>query len=438
MMNSIRSYLVIMLIAAFALVSFLASLNGYLSSMDETKKLLDMQLLRVSDILMSTDNADSAMLSTGRSDGRLVFQVWQAGQLLVRSQAAPESPINEFVTGFRHANFSGYRWRTLTRVTDNNRWYILAERTDLRHLVAEKAVLKFVVPLLLWLPVAAALIWILVSWGLRPLRDLSRQINLKRSDDLEPLNYPNPPRELIELLDSTNSLLNRLSAAFDREKHFASHAAHDLRTPLSVLKVHLHNLAQELPPGHSGLAHANEGVERMHHLVEQILNVHRTNPEIIKANFQPLNLHLLAQRVTASAWPAFEARKQTLSLSGESVTISGDEALLEILLQNLLDNARKYTPDGGEIKVYAGPAEPGLARLCVQDSGPGIAPNQRQRVFERSYRLDSDTGDGSGLGLAIVKHVVQLHNANCVLSRSTFSTGLAVTVDFPNNLAAPL
>ena len=226
----------------------------------------------------------------------------------------------------------------------------------------------------------------------------------------------------------------RLSAAFDREKHFAAHAAHELRTPLSVLKVHLHNLSQDLPAGNTALAHANAGVERMHHLVEQILDLNRTNPEVIKANFRTLDLHSLAQRVTASSWPAFSLKDQNLSLNGDAVSMLGDESLLETLLQNLLDNANKYTPIGGDIRVTVRNLG-GKPQLLVEDSGPGVSAEHQKRVFERFYRAtDEEQAEvsGAGLGLAIVQHIVALHNAEISLGKSCFESGLAVTVNFPS------
>jgi two-component system sensor histidine kinase QseC len=432
-MNSIRATLVATLLAAFTLISFLAALNGYLGSMSEAEHLMDTQLQYSSEILLATSGAGERASAAPADSGDFAFQVWREGALLLHSPGAPEAPITGFTPGFDYANFGGYRWRTLTRAAGDGRWCQVAERADLRHLVAEKVVLESVLPLLLWLPVSALSIWVLVGWGLRPLRDLSRQINLRRSDDLQPIHQQAPPAELVQLIESTNSLLARLAASFEREKHFASHAAHELRTPLSALKVHMHNLAAELPPGHAGLAHANAGVERMHHLVEQILDLNRTNPEIIKAHFRPLDLHALAQRVTAAAWPGFAARQQTLSLDGAAVNMAGDEVLLETLLNNLLNNAAKYTPGGGEIQVCTDRVD-GVARLVVEDSGPGIPAGERERVFERFYRSPADgesTPAGSGLGLAIVHHIVQLHNATIRLGDSRLGRGLAVTVDFP-------
>ncbi|MEH6592823.1 MAG: ATP-binding protein [Halioglobus sp.] len=431
-MNSIRWSLVIMLIAAFTLVTFLAALNGYLASMAEAEKLMDSHLRQSVQLLQGNEGAEYGAGAVSLGTDEFAFQVWRGENLVARSAAAPEQLISDKVAGFRYTNFSGYRWRTLTQTDGVDRWYIVAERADFRHMLAEKVVLESIVPLLLWLPVSAILIWVLVGWGLRPLRHLSEQINLKRSDDLEPINQDDPPVELVQLIDSTNSLLERLSSAFEREKHFAAHAAHELRTPLSVLKVHLHNLAAELPSGHVGLGHVNLGVERMHHLVEQILDLNRTNPEIIKASFHELDLHSLAQRVTAAAWPSFAAKQQNLALKGESVLMYGDEMMLETLLQNLLDNANKYTPSGGEVLVSVSCAN-GQPCLLVEDSGTGISQEEQPLVFDRFYRVNRhsvNNASGSGLGLAIVQHIVQLHNAEIVLGKSQFGSGLAVTVKF--------
>ncbi len=431
-MNSIRVSLVTMLVAAFSLTSFLAALNGYRSSVVETQKLMDSQLRHAGAMLEVTSFSSDSSQRPIENNPEFIFEIWRNGKLVSSPSQTPIYSMENMKEGFRDANYSGYRWRTLTRKVDANSWYVVGERADLRNALAERVALESIIPLLLWLPVSALLIWVLVGWGLRPLRNLSAQINLKRSDDLEPIYENNPPVELVQLINSTNSLLSRLSASFEREKHFASHAAHELRTPLSVLKVHLHNLAGELPENHSGLVHANAGVEKMHHLVEQILDLNRTNPDIIQRSFKSLDLHSLAQRVTAAMWPSFSRKSQAISLDGSTVLMSGDESVLETLLQNLLDNASKYTPEAGDINVTVG-VDSGRAFLRVEDSGPGISSGDQVRVFERFYRGEKNgrlAVNGSGLGLSIVAHIVQLHSAQISLGDSQYESGLAVTVMF--------
>lgn len=433
-MTSIRRTLVVMLVAAFTLVSFLAALNGYRASMARAEQLLDTQLHYAMEILQASEPAPSAGEAGSTGSGEIVFQVWEAGRLQAHSPGAPTSPVAAFTAGLDYNNFSGFRWRTLTGQDQRGRWLMVGERADLRHLIAEQVVLEAVVPLLLWLPVAAGLIWVVVGWGLAPLRQLSEAINRKASDDLSPLGISTPPAELAPVLAATNALLLRLAGALQREQQFAAHAAHELRTPISVLKVHLHNLEQELPAGSESLRHANAGVERMQHLVEQILDLGRTQPDLIQANFQRLDLHALARQVTADLWPAFAGRQQALSVSGQPVHILGDPAMLDILLRNLLDNAGKYTPRGGEVQVLVEPDGQGGAQLVVADSGCGVPAAERGRVLERFYRSAGQEGaasTGAGLGLTIVQHITRLHRARLVLTEGLDGRGLGVTVAFP-------
>ena len=207
-MNSIRASLVAMLVATFTLVSFLASLNSYQSSMIAAETLLDGRLQHASDVLQIVGRIDSADMLIQQQNEDFAFQVWRDDNILLQSRGSPQSVINDLVPGFRYANFAGYRWRTLTSYSSDGHWFIVAERADLRHMLAEKLVLESILPLLLWLPIAAILTWVLVGWGLRPLRDLSRQINRRRSDDLQSIEYFNAPTELLPLISSTNSLLH--------------------------------------------------------------------------------------------------------------------------------------------------------------------------------------------------------------------------------------
>lgn len=443
-MTSIRVSLVAMLIAAFTLVSFLAALLGYRASMDRAEDLLDTQLRYAVDILRYQEGgvarvngpgpeADSPEPGTNRleSGEGFAFQVWRNGQLLQQVGVPGREPMARFESGYDYANFGGFRWRTLSVAGADGTWYQVAERADLRFTLAERVVMESVLPLLTWLPVAAVLIWFLVGWGLAPLRSLSQQINRKASDDLEPLVFPTPPAELRPVVGSTNALLARLSSALQRERDFASHAAHELRTPISGLKIHLHNLSQDLPADHPSLAHMRADIDRMQHLVEQVLDLSRTQPELMRGHFASVNLHALAERVAASLWPLFSDAGLSLSLGGGDCAVHGDEVMLDTLLRNLLDNARKYAGRGSEVEVTTGVFE-GRPCLVVTDDGPGIPAARREQVFRRFYRLDDSSGvGGAGLGLAIVWQIAQLHGAQVQLDTPPSGRGLAVRVCFP-------
>ncbi|MBN7798096.1 sensor histidine kinase [Parahaliea mediterranea] len=430
-MKSIRASLVAMLVAAFTLVSFLAALLGYRASMDKAEDLLDSQLRYVAEILQAVDTTGAAARAAPDTEG-LAFQVWREGSLVRYSAGLDEAPIVRLETGYGYANFAGFRWRTLARSDGAGTWYLVAERADLRYILAERVIMESILPLLTWIPVAAVVIWVLVGWGLRPLRALSEQINRKASDDLSPLSFPDPPTELAPVIRSTDALLARLSSALQRERDFASHAAHELRTPVSGMKVHLHNLSEELP-AHPSLAHLRSDVARMQHLVEQILDLARSQPEQIGRSFVTVDLHHLAERVTASLWPDFTEAGVSLSLAGQACQVHGDEGLLETLLRNLLENACKYGGRGVEVEVFTTDSAQGPV-LTVVDSGPGIPPHERERVFSRFYRaVDSDRKavSGAGLGLAIVMQIAQLHGATVALGEREGGAGLSVEITFP-------
>jgi len=279
------------------------------------------------------------------------------------------------------------------------------------------------------------IIWIAISVGLKPLRQLTEQLANKQAEDLSPINIESVPKELDQLVLTGNDLLSRLDHAFQREQRFASDAAHELRTPISVLKVHLHNLESNLGDDHTEVFAMQEGLERLEHSVEQILALYRTSPDKAAVEFDSLDLHAMTQQIIADSYDAFEQKQQTITLSGEESVVYANAFALSTLIKNLLSNANKYTPENGhvvvDVKRYAGGV-----RLCVEDSGVGIPEEAYQRVFDRFYRIDGDRHGsgvaGCGLGLAIVKHIIDLHGGTVMLSKSHFESGLSVTIDLPS------
>ena len=172
----------------------------------------------------------------------------------------------------------------------------------------------------------------------------------------------------------------------------------------------------------------------MEHLVEQILSLYRTTPDQYMANFEYLNLYEITQQSIAQQYSTFETKDQQIELFGNSAWLQCDRFTIETLLNNLISNASKYTPEHGQIEISIS-EDDDYIRLKIEDSGPGIPEDKYHRVFDRFYRLDGDQHDsdieGCGLGLSIVQHIVQLHHGEIQLSHSKFPTGLAITVAFP-------
>ena len=269
------------------------------------------------------------------------------------------------------------------------------------------------------------------------MRLLSDNLSAKKIDDLSPINLPQQHNELSPVLDTLNQLFERLDGAFLREKRFASDAAHELRTPLSVLKINAHNLALELnqrPSASANMQYLQQGIERMSHVIEQILLLNRTNPQQYQGQFKPLHSQALCQTAIASVFAQIEAKHQDIELLGSDAIIQGDEFSLGILLQNLISNASKYSPAKSLIKVVLYRLD-GHPIIQVEDAGPGIEESEYHRVFERFYRIGGDRHSsntpGCGLGLAISKHIAQLHNGTLTLGRSAQLSGLSIALVLP-------
>jgi two-component system sensor histidine kinase QseC len=456
-MNSIRVYLVVVILAAITLFSFIAALRGYQSSMQEADRLFDKQLLDTARLIANIHTENTARNIS--HDSAIAFQVWQGEELKAWSSNAPDKPLGPLEAGFGYANFGGLRWRTIAYHDPlTGYWVLAAERTDLRYTLAENVILKSIFPILIGLPIIGLLIWLIVSQGLRPLRNLANMLGSKQPEDLSPLVIDSPRRELAKIIGSSNGLLQRLETSLQRERQFASDAAHELRTPISALKVQLYNLEQNLGV-HSAVEELNATADRLAHIVEQILALYRSSPDQYNASFVSIDLASLAQEVMAEEYSSFDRKQQTLEFHGDSAVIQGDRFALATLIQNLLSNASKYTPAGGRIEVSIeqrphaaglagtsnGSRESGVPRgeviLSVADSGPGVSEAQREMVFNRFYRVGGDRHEsgesGCGLGLAIVKRIVELHHGRIEVSDSANLGGAVFEIRFPAFFASP-
>jgi len=432
-MKSIRVFLVAVILAVITLFNFMAALKGYQSSMDEADRLFDKQLLDTAKLIAFVYTGDTG--NHTRYDSTFAFQVWQQGELVASSVNASSEPIAPLTSGFDFNNFDGYRWRTVAHFDVVNRyWVVAAERTDLRYTLAENVVMESIFPVLLGLPLVGLLIWLIVGQGLKPLHKLADELGNKQPADLSPLEYDSSSMELKRIVLSSNQLLKRLEGSLLREKQFASDAAHELRTPISVLKVQLHNISKELPDTDQNVLKLTETAERLGHIVEQILDLYRSSPDQFNATLTTINLDDLVREILAQEYPRFDAKDQTLEFHGKDCFIQGDRFAITTLLLNLLSNANKYTPTGGQVAVSTRESG-GRVILSVEDSGCGIPKQQHETVFERFYRVGGDrhqSGEpGCGLGLAIVQRIVRSHNASISISHSGFETGSAFQVNFP-------
>lgn len=328
-----------------------------------------------------------------------------------------------------------YRLRTFTLKDETlNRWVVTGECIDLCFALADTIVSAAITPTVLALPMAAIIIWFAISFGLRPLKQLTEQLSNKRAGDLTPVVLKGTPNELTQLIITTNDLLNRLNDAFAREQQFAADAAHELRAPISVLNVQMHNLKQQKNLSDDELRPLADGIKRMGHVVEQVLSLYRNAPDQASRPLQEVNLYTVTQQVLANEYNQFQSKNQIISLSGDTDSdVNGDQFALETLVQNLIINTVKYSPENGHIDVSIKRRDNSVC-LIVADPGKGVPAEDYELVFERFYRVDGDrhsSGEtGCGLGLAIVRHIVAMHGASITLGCAEELGGLNVNVVF--------
>ena len=301
-------------------------------------------------------------------------------------------------------------------------------------LVGEILVAELVPTLLIALG-SIALAWLGVSRGLIPLEHLRSELLIRAPRDLRPLEMAAVPIEIAPMVNAFNQLLDHLRDANTMQQRFLANAAHQLRTPLAGLQMHLELLLrQDLP------ADVRPELERMHSATVRASRLANQLLALAKAEIAPdhgrkfeiLDLRTLADAAARDWAPKAIARNIDLGFSLERAVILGDPLLLPELIDNLIDNALRYTHAGGSVTVSTG-CERDIPYLCVEDTGPGIPPSERSRVLERFYRIAGTPGEGSGLGLAIVQEVVDRHGGTLEISDRGEIGGTCVRVRFPRN-----
>jgi signal transduction histidine kinase len=278
-----------------------------------------------------------------------------------------------------------------------------------------------------------ALVWWLVGRGLWPVRHLAAQLEGVSPEHLQPVSVARYPVEMLPILGALNGLLQRLDRALQLERQFTADAAHELRTPLAGIRAQAQVAQRALEPEvrERALRQVVAGVDRQTQLVTQLLQLARLEPGAVLEPSTPQNLRVLVEEVLRDAVPAALEKGITLEFEeGPAPQVTVRPELFRVLLRNLVDNALRYTPAGGRVLLWLD-ASGDRTQLSVEDSGPGIPLEERERVFDRFYRRVGSGESGSGLGLAIVRRVAELLSVQVRLDTARSGQGLWVRVDFP-------
>jgi two-component system sensor histidine kinase QseC len=365
----------------------------------------------------------------------LRYQVWSGqGVLILSSANAPAVAMTNQDGYSQSTDGDGRVWRHYGVWDQHHDFRILvSEAHDLRGQLVRRIALHVASPLALGLPVWILLLWFSIRRGLDPLRILAREIAKRKPQNLMPIDERGAPKEVRPMVLALNDLLHRMTRTLEGEQRFTAHAAHELRTPLAAIQAQLYlaHTAEGKTQRMQALTNLQQAVERAIRLVSQMLILARLDPEQALPDAKLVNFGEVVQLVCAELAPLALQRDQTLDLvlEPELPALSGNADMLSILIRNLVDNAIRYTQRAGHINIDVRNSESGL-RMQVSDDGPGIPATQRERVFDRFYRLAGQEQSGTGLGLAITRRIAELHKARMTLAEGTLGQGVTVSVMF--------
>lgn len=432
-MSSIRNRLLLWQIGALIvtglLVSFLAyslAWNGFNNVRDYTLEQVAYSILRHGVELDAEGISDRER----RDKGQFHSQIWgKDGKLAYASRATPELPPQ--APGIAIVNWEGVEWHTFT-MKKGDLIIQVANTSENRARMFGRIAPWLLLPLAILVAFLGGLIWIAVGHALGPLEQVREEIGRRGTASMEALSTSGLPDEVRPLVTTLNALLTRLRQSMSLQRRFTADATHELRTPLTAvrLQAQLALKARNEQERREALQELVGGVDRAAHLVDQLLQITRLEPDAVTVNFAPLALGTLVRQAVSSFQNLARSRSIDLGLGDcEDLSIAGDGQSLRAMLNNLVANALIHCPPGSQVDLELR-RKVAVAELLVRDDGPGIPADQRQRVFDRFYRLAGADTVGSGLGLAIVRQVIELHRGTVAMGDAP-GGGLLVRVELP-------
>lgn len=380
----------------------------------------------------------------------LLYQVWTASpissdkrpisdRLLIDStkglkvdRLAPEStdPSSKSESGYSTRIIDGQSFRVFSLWDANHQYQIqVAQKAERRETFSNHVALHILMPILFALPILAFLIQWAVNRALIPLQKTASDVATLGPEHLDPIPVIHCPAETLPLVHAINDLLTRLGAELEKERRFTADASHELRTPLSAIKAQAEVAlnAESESERQNALLQLDRAVDRSSHLITQLLTLARLDPGSTLVDCETVDLRLLAKEVVSELAPfavekridlGFHTLKSNPSdkagFSTEINTIFGNRSMLTVMFRNLIDNAIRYTPPEGHVNVLIRSTDDGKI-IEVQNTGPGVTPENQNRLFDRFFRASGTDQEGSGLGLSIVKKVVELHKGKIEL-----------------------
>ncbi|MNZ23974.1 Sensor protein QseC [compost metagenome] len=452
-MTSLRRRTLFMVMFLLSLGTLSIALYNYLDSSHEVAEIYDAHLAQNARLLQGVMRMplpggdrqalyrafEEALSHTGPQrvghpyESKLAFQVWSmGGESLVRSASAPPFSAPPRTPGLFNLIAGGHGWRGILLPDEQQGLLIwVGERNDVRQDLVQRIVHHTLGPILIASVALAALVWWAIGWGLRPLQNMARVIRARHAESLEPLQLVPLPRELEPMQAAINRLLSQIDALLQREHRFIADAAHEMRTPLAVLRLHAQNALQadDEETRRQSLQFLIGGVDRLSRVVNQLLTMARVEPQLAQQDWPEIDLETQVRSSLAelTPWVLGKGLEMELEVAPADYRARVDGGAIDIALQNLVSNAAQFSPAGGEIRVRLQRAD-GNFLLAVEDQGPGIDEQQAGRLFERFYSQGNP--QGAGLGLAIVDMIARRLGGRIEL-RNRGEGGLCALLQLP-------
>lgn len=455
-MRSIRRFLMVtvsvVLVSAFLLIVAIS----YFEARHEVDELFDAELAQTARLLKSSfervgnshdsfenefqhltelerlppmiDSDQERTVYGHRYERKVLFQVRKGEDVLFESEESTLHLNQAPIQGYSEVRVNGHVWYLFTlREADFS--FTAGERADIRDELAEEILASYMLPLLLSLPVLLGLLLWVLKHGLEPLRGLASNIRRRGEDNLTPIQLQNVPEEIQPVVQALNHLFSQVENSMEMERRFTALASHEMRTPMSVLKVNVQNAlnASSSAECEHYLQELNQGIDRASRLMEQLLTLSKLEQTDLSYDTCSINLVPLLREEIAALYPLADARQVQLEFHCEleHAKVQSVPQLLSVVLKNLIENAIKYSPVAGNVIVSLQRADQQIL-LQIEDEGKGVPEAERELVFDRFYRLPNADVPGAGLGLAIVKRIVDILGIGIELKDSDSLAGLCV------------
>ena len=448
-MRSLERNLLAWILGALSAGALALVAVSYFVTLEEMGEIFDENLKQVALGVASHHRFDDATAPRPRDDLPQLPRVYEEegnfdfvtlawtrdGHLTFASDPSVSLPFSDD-SGLSRVRARGEEWHVYTIVQPQGVIQV-AQRAVSRKTLAAESASELFLPLFILIALIGVLLTVALRRGLRPLDQAADSVAARSAVSLDPIDEEPLPREIHPLIRSINDLMQRLSEAFSVQRRFVADAAHELRSPVTALRLQLQVLERAKDDASRARAAADlrAGIERSQRLIEQLLSLSRVEPDAPSQTPQPVDLGAAVRDVVGQQSAAADHKGIDLGADADSgLTVMADRYQLEVLLDNLVGNAIRYTPAGGTVDVRAGSVG-GKPTLQIIDTGPGIPSDERERVFDRFYRGDGLASDermsGSGLGLAIVQAIARRHAATVSLHTAPSGHGLEVRVVFP-------